>query len=109
MQKQRTDAAIASVHADFCRVLSSPTRIMIMWLLGDTEKTVGELVDALDLSIANVSQHLRVMKDKGAVTSRRDGQKVYYRVANGKFLKGCMTIREGILEQMQQGLRDVSG
>jgi len=109
MQKGKVDPAIARIHADFCRVLASATRIMIIWLLADREKTVSELAEALDLSIANVSQNLRIMRDKGAVVARKDGQKVYYHVANRKFLEGYMMIREGIIEQTKQSLEDVSG
>ncbi len=109
MPNEKIDPEIARVHADFCGVLASGTRIMIMWLLSDGEQTVGSLARALDLSIANVSQNLRVMRDRGAVVARKDGQKVYYQIANPKFLKGYMLIRQGIIEQMEQGLRNVSG
>ena len=69
-----------------------------MWLLADGEKSVTQLAQALGFSIHNVSQHLRIMRDRGAVVARRDGQNVYYRISNPKFMEGFMLIREGILE-----------
>ena len=102
MKQKRLDPAIFRIHADFCQVLSSATRIMIMWLLADGEKSVTQLAESLELPVPNVSQHLRVMRDKGAVITRKDGQSVYYRVANQKFVQGIKLIREGIIEQRRK-------
>ncbi len=101
-KKEKLDPEIFKVHAEFCGVLASATRIMIMWLLADGEKSVSELATELDLSVPNVSQHLRVMRDRGAVVFRKEGQNVYYRVANENFITGYMYIREGLLERMRQ-------
>mgnify|MGYP002395769714 CR=1 FL=1 len=95
----KSEQAIFEIHADFCHVLSSATRIKILWLLADGAKSVTELAGALDLSVPNVSQHLRIMRDRGAVLSRKKGQCVYYSISNPKFIQGCQLIREGILEQ----------
>ena len=70
----KSEQAIFEVHADFCHVLSSSTRIMILWLLADGEKSVTELADTLELPVPNVSQHLRIMRDRGAVLTRKEGQ-----------------------------------
>ena len=91
---------IFELHASFCAIFASPTRLRIMWMLGNEEKTVGELAQMLGLSLPNVSQHLRIMKAQGAVRSRRDGRSIYYRVTNPKFLAGAKLIREGLLEDL---------
>lgn len=101
-KKQKLDPEIFKVHAEFCGVLSSATRIMIMWLLADGEKSVSTLASDLELPVPNVSQHLRVMRDRGAVEFRKEGQNVYYRVSNDKFIQGYMSIREGIIEEMRK-------
>ncbi len=103
-------ADIVELHAAFCTVFSSPTRLRIMWLLGDSERAVGELAGALELPMANVSQHLRVMRDQGAVTSRRQGRSILYRIAHPKFTAGARLIREGLLDVLgRRGrARDVS-
>ena len=103
----KLDHAIFEIHADFCGVLANSTRIMIMWLLADGEKSVTELADSLDHSVPNISQHLRVMRDKGAVLTRKEGHSVYYRISNPKFLQGYMLIREGILEQRNLGVEEL--
>ena len=108
MKKKKLNPDVFETHADFCRVLASATRIMIMWLLAEGEKSVSELAEALELSVPNISQHLRIMRDKGAVASTKKGKNVYYRVANRKFIKGYMLIREGIIEQVKKNYMDIS-
>ncbi len=108
MKNTKLDQAIFQVHADFCSVLSNTTRLMVMWLLADGEKSVTELANALEISVPNVSQHLRIMRDKGAVLTRKEGQSVYYQISNPKFIEGCRLIREGILEQRILGMEELS-
>jgi DNA-binding transcriptional ArsR family regulator len=92
-------------HADFCRVFSDPKRLRIMWLLGEREEcAVGEIAAHLGASMQNTSQHLRVMRDKGALYQRREGQTIYYRIANDKFLDGCRQIRAGVIEEFNLDL-----
>lgn len=93
---------LMDLHASFCTIFSSPTRLKIMDLLGDSEMSVGTLAEQLEVSMANVSQHLRLMRDRGALQFRRDGKTVYYRVANQKFFEGIMKVREGLLEELQK-------
>ncbi|MBW1646191.1 MAG: winged helix-turn-helix transcriptional regulator [Deltaproteobacteria bacterium] len=93
---------IYHVHAAFCTIFSSPIRLQIMDLLEDGEKTVSKLAEELDISLANVSQHLRLMRDQGAVSTRREGRTIYYRISNRKFLQGIHAVREGLLEEFKK-------
>jgi len=93
---------LVRIHAAFCTIFSSPVRLKIMDLLGNGECSVGELAARLGLSMANISQHLRVMRNQGAVSTRREGKTIYYRVANPKFLEGIMRVREGLEEEMRK-------
>ncbi len=89
---------IFKIHSDFCSALANEKRLQILWLLKSREYSVGELATELEISTPNTSQHLRVLRNQGAVLERKEGQQVYYRIANTKFIEGCMIIREGILE-----------
>jgi len=93
---------IFRIHAAFCTIFSSPVRLQIMDFLDGGEKTVTELAAELQVSLANVSQHLRLMRDQGAVETRRDGRTIYYHIANQKFLQGIQTVREGLLEEFKK-------
>ena len=60
------------------KALSDPTRRRILALLGERERTVGELVACFDVSQPAISRHLAVLRDAGLVTSLRQGQNVVY-------------------------------
>lgn len=64
--------------ADLCQALSDETRLAILELLRDGERCVCELTDALGAAQPRLSFHLRVLKDAGLVSDRRDGRWIYY-------------------------------
>jgi ArsR family transcriptional regulator len=76
----------AQEQAEYCRVFSNAKRVLILWFLGTEEMSVSDIASALDASLQNTSQHLRVMKDRGVLSSRREGQIKYYRVEKGDCL-----------------------
>jgi DNA-binding transcriptional ArsR family regulator len=82
----------AQVQAEFCAILGNAHRIQIIWALGDRELTVSEIAEEIEASMQNTSQHLRLMKNKGVLQSRRDGREIYYRIADTKFTKICPVI-----------------
>lgn len=59
-------------------ILAEPSRRRVLDLLLEQEHTVGELVDALDMSQPAVSKHLRVLRDAGLVEARVDAQRRVY-------------------------------
>ena len=87
------------MHADMCQALANPHRLAIMYSLKDGEKCVGDIATALDISVHNVSQHLRILKQRLLVRSRKEGQTVYYSVTNPKFVRACGLIREALVEE----------
>jgi DNA-binding transcriptional ArsR family regulator len=89
-------------HADFCKVLSHPTRLQIIDILHEREMTVSELAGRLQIAIGNLSQHLSLMKQRRVLESRKQGNSVFYRLANPKMTVACGIIREILFDQMQQ-------
>ena len=69
--------------ADIFRQLGDPSRIRIFWLLCHCEECVVNIADMVEMSSPAVSHHLRVLKDSGLLSSRREGREVYYRAADG--------------------------
>lgn len=72
--------AHADKAAGMLRALANPSRLMILCKLFPGEQTVGELHADLDLSQSALSQHLARLKKDGLVTTRRDAQRIYYRI-----------------------------
>ena len=94
----KSDKEIFKIHAQFCSAIANETRLQIIWLLQKQEYCVSELAEELEITVPNTSQHLKILKDQGAVTGRKDGQQVYYKITNKKFVEGYKLIREGIIE-----------
>jgi DNA-binding transcriptional ArsR family regulator len=84
--------SLASQQAHLCSVFGNAKRILILWVLGKEELSVGEIAENINTSLQNTSQHLRLMKDRDIVQSRRVGQTVYYRIAENDLMKRCSTL-----------------
>jgi ArsR family transcriptional regulator, arsenate/arsenite/antimonite-responsive transcriptional repressor len=72
------------------KALSDPTRREIIRLLGHGERTAGELSASFDMTKPSMSHHFSVLKEANLVTSRRDGQQIYYSL-NTSVLEDVMT------------------
>jgi DNA-binding transcriptional ArsR family regulator len=82
-------ADLAERQAEICSIFGNATRILVLWVLEQQEMSVGEIAAAIDSSLQNTSQHLRLMKDKGILVSRREGNTVYYRLQKHDLLEEC--------------------
>ena len=90
-----------ALHASICHTLANPKRLEIIDKLRVGELTVTELVEALEISQSNLSQHLSVMRQRGIVTTRREGLKVFYRLSNSKITQACDLMRQVLLENLE--------
>jgi ArsR family transcriptional regulator len=92
------------LHADICKVLTDPKRLVLLDALRSRDLTVGELAQAAGITLANASQHLAVMRGAGLVEGRRDGATVRYHLAEPEILRAC-DIVSGIVERRQLARR----
>lgn len=83
---------LAKQQAAMCRVFANPTRILILWTLAEEEKTVSEIAIAVGASLQNTSQHLRLMKEKGILKSRREAHAIYYHVCQNECPERCQLL-----------------
>jgi ArsR family transcriptional regulator len=67
--------------------MSHPLRLKILCTLGDKEISVQDIVDQVGTSQSNISQHLAILRDKGILDSRKDANRVYYRVGDTRTLR----------------------
>ena len=69
------------------KILSNPARIRLLCVLRGNERTVSELVELMrDVSQSGVSQHLSQLQSCGILVSRREANKVYYKIASLRYL-----------------------
>jgi len=78
---------LANLHARISKIFSNPQRVLILWLLVDSEKTVSEIAAAIGVSRPRASQHLLIMKTNNILASRRDQKNIYYRIVDNELLQ----------------------
>ena len=74
--------------------ISHPLRLKILCVIGDQEACVQEIVEAVGTSQSNISQHLAILREKGILMTRKDANRVYYRVGDGRTLQLIGMMRE---------------
>jgi len=89
-----------ALFAEVFAALAHPKRLEMIFILGQGERTAGELVQLTGLSKANVSQHLHVLKARGLVHCEKCGTFCHYRLTSHSVLQTCELVRRMILEQM---------
>jgi DNA-binding transcriptional ArsR family regulator len=76
------------------KAISHPLRLKILCVIGDQEACVQEIVEAVGTSQSNISQHLAILRDKGVLLTRKDANRVYYRVGDQRTLQLIVLMRE---------------
>ena len=96
-------------HAEMCKVFSHPKRLELIDILRDKEMSAGELGERLGLAPANLSQHLTMMRERHLLTSRKEGNMVYYRIANPRLSEVFDLLREILFAQIRQDAALIQG
>jgi ArsR family transcriptional regulator len=76
------------------QAMAHPLRLKILCLVGQNELMVQEIVEAVGTSQSNISQHLAVMRERGLLASRKEANKVYYRIDDPRIIKMIAMMRE---------------
>ena len=71
-------AELTELTSTLCHALNDPKRLFILHALADGPSSVSALAEAVDASVANVSQHLAVLRERGLVDTERDGLSIIY-------------------------------
>ncbi len=76
------------------QAMAHPLRLKILCLVGQNELMVQEIVEAVGTSQSNISQHLAVMRERGLLASRKEANKVFYRIDDPRIIKMIAMMRE---------------
>ena len=104
------DESFFEIKARIIAVLANPKRLQIVEILGKSERTVSELAAELETAQATTSQHLAVMRKTGVVETRKQGNFVYYRLADRKIAEAGEVMSRAIadlLMSQQERMRPV--
>ncbi|WPL15889.1 putative HTH-type transcriptional regulator YgaV [Thiorhodovibrio winogradskyi] len=83
----RPGAENATLTANALKAMAHPLRWKILCSLGDRELSVGEIVERTGTSQSNISQHLEQLRNKNIVISRKDANRIFYRIRNSQLLE----------------------
>lgn len=89
------------LHASVCKGFADPKRLILINALRDGEVSVSELCEITGIQQTNASQHLAILKSKGLVRSRREGQRVFYEVTSPKINEALDLLLSVMAEQIQ--------
>lgn len=76
------------------KAIAHPLRLKILCVLGDQEISVQDIVEHVGTSQSNISQHLAILRDKGVLSTRKDANRVFYRIGDLRTLKLVSMMRE---------------
>jgi predicted transcriptional regulator len=93
---------LAQQQAEICNVFGNANRILILWFLGDQDKSVSEIAEAVNISVQNTSQHLGLMKRQGILKCYRKGQKIYYQISDDVKTHNCVRSIQSIQTQKEK-------
>ena len=93
--------------AERFKVLAEPMRLKILHALWDDERTVGEVIEAVNGLQANVSKHLGVLQQAGLVTRRKEGLRVFYRIADPTVFQLCEVVCESLHDRFASQIDEI--
>lgn len=80
--------------AQALKAMSHPLRLKILCVLGDREVSVQDIVEQVGTTQSNISQHLAILRDKDVLRTRKDANRVYYRISDPRTLKLIELMRD---------------
>jgi len=93
---------IFDLQADVCKALAHPIRMEIIHLLREEELCFAKISEATGSLKSNLSQHLKIMVEKGLLKVRRDGQCRYYSLLSKKVGQACQLMHEVLFQNIQE-------
>lgn len=108
MSNENPKRALFAGFAEVAKALGHGHRLEILELLAQGERSVEAVAERVGLSIANASQHLRLMRRTGLLASRRDGKRIFYRLGDPSVLELTAALRR-VAERNFSEVREVIG
>ncbi|HSG45509.1 MAG TPA: metalloregulator ArsR/SmtB family transcription factor [Anaerolineales bacterium] len=87
------ESEILQLHAEICAGLADPNRIMILYTLSQGPRNVTEIYSELDMLQPLVSRHLKVLRERGMVTTERHGTTVIYSLSDDRLIQALDLLR----------------
>ena len=92
---------ITALHAGICSALADPRRILILYALNDKPSNVSDIAEALGISQPTASRHLNLLRERGLVTAKREGQSVVNTLADERIIQALDLLRQVLASNLQ--------
>lgn len=96
------------LHAQICKGLADPNRILILYTLAERPYSVTELAETLDLPQPTVSRHLKTLRDRKMVLAERSGQSVHYTLGDARIIQALDLLRNFMADNLRSQIELVS-
>jgi DNA-binding transcriptional ArsR family regulator len=96
----RPKDALFEQFALVAKALASPKRLEMLDVLAQGERSVDALAQSTSLKLTTASAHLQILRQGGLVTSRKDGTRIFYRLAGEDVAKLYLTLRDVAVEHL---------
>ena len=84
---------ITQLHAEICAGLADPNRIMLLYSLSQSARNVTELCNELEMPQPLISRHLKVLRERGMVTTERRGTVIVYSLSDKRLIEALDLLR----------------
>ncbi len=91
---------VALLHSQFCSGLADQSRMLIVYELAEGSCHVNELVQRLGIAQPVISRHLKILRERGIVTSKREGRSIHYSLADQRIVQALDLFRSIIADQL---------
>jgi DNA-binding transcriptional ArsR family regulator len=98
---QRLREEVAQLHAQICGGLADSNRILLLYVLAEQPRNVTDLAHRLGLPQPTVSRHLKILRERGIVVAERDGQSVFYSLADERIIVALDLLRQMLAVQLE--------
>lgn len=112
MSTEATKRELYQSIAKVAQALASGNRLQLLEFMAQRERSVDTLASMAGMTVANASQHLQALRRAGVVVARKDGQRVYYRVAGDdvvRLYRGLRMVAESRLAEVRQLVNEFLG
>ena len=99
---------VNQLHANICNGLADPIRILLLYQLSENPSSVNNLATSINLSQPTVSRHLKILKERGLVFQKREGQFVFYYLSDRRVIEALELLRSVMADNLTERARIAS-
>jgi len=96
------ETEVLQLHAEICAGLADPTRILILYALSEGSQSVTEICNSLEKPQPTISRHLKILRERGMVTTERRGASVNYALADERLVKALDLLRAALRDRLER-------